>query len=652
MGPHLYRLLRCLLLAVPGWAGFSAHAQPVFDVPQDAPTVALSTELEYLVDGSGTWQPDSGEPAPGEWRKLRDRNGKANFGYVGHPVWFRVVLRSSTDKEWVWVVSTPPLEWVTLVQQRPGKAAERSEAGLGAAQAQRAPPQRLPAFKLALPAGEPVTVHMRVQSSGLMQVPLDLWQPALWQERERRMHALLGAYFGLLVALLAYNGFLALRLRDQAYGYYIGFGLSLGAFQCGSTGFGPSLVWAFNPLWTYPILNLSLTLMGGFALLFTDSFLRMPRVNPRLSVMLRVTTATWAVALLLHAWLPAQTVMTWMSIPLALLSLVLIMTGGVKGCLARTPAAVYFLLGWSGIVVAALLRILLRMGLLPPHPLLYDGMLIASAVEMLLLSLALADRIMAERRARAEADLHRAREQAAREEAQRALEEKSRFMAAVTHDLQQPIYALNLATASVVRRRDGVVSPESLVQMQSAVFAADELLSSLAMNVQLERNDLQPDIETFSVQDMLERIDTLYASRAEQQGLRWRVLPSLSEVNSNPLLLERMVCNLVSNAMRYTHHGGVLLSCRTRASHLLIQVWDTGPGIALHEQASIFEAHHRGSAARSNDKGLGLGLSIVSRCARLLGIRVSLKSVPGRGSCFELWVPLAATGPGVRSPEH
>ncbi|MDP2076323.1 HAMP domain-containing sensor histidine kinase, partial [Hydrogenophaga sp.] len=206
---------------------------------------------------------------------------------------------------------------------------------------------------------------------------------------------------------------------------------------------------------------------------------------------------------------------------------------------------------------------------------------------------------------------------------------------------QQPIYALSLATESMALRRSDVVSTEALNQMQSAVFAADELLSSLAMQVRLDRDDLRPDMEAFSVQDMLERIDALFATRAQKHGLRWRVLPSLCEVRSNPLLLERMVCNLVSNAMRYTPEGGVLLSCRVRSGHLLIQIWDTGPGIPVHEQSTIFEAHYRGSAAQSHDRGLGLGLSIVSRCAALLDVRVGLKSVPGRGSCFALWVPLA-----------
>lgn len=630
--------------------GHLAHAQPVFDIPQNTTSVSLSEELEYLVDETGQWQPDSGAPAPGEWQKLGDRAGKGNFGYRVHPVWFRVVLRSSTTREWVWTVSTPALDWVTWVQQRSGGAPERSEAGLGRLHDRPATTSRLPAVKLALSANEPVLVHMRVQSSGLMSVPVDLWEPVAWQERQRIVHVLLGAYFGLVAGLLAYNGFLALRLRDLAYGYYLCFGLGLSLFQLASTGFGPGFLWSSHALWTNTIQGMTVTVFGAFTMLFTNSFLRLSRNSPRLHSVLTVMAMAWAIALLLHIWLPSQTVKAWITVPLALTTCMLVMVAGVRGYLNKTPGASYFLLGWTGLVIASILRTMMPLGVLPPHPLMYDGLLIASAAEMLLLSLALADRIMAERRARAEADVQRAREQVAREEAQRALQEKARFMAAVTHDLQQPIYALSLATESMARRRADVVSTEALNQMQSAVFAADELLSSLAMQVRLDRDDLQPDIEVFSVQDMLERIDALFATRAEKQGLRWRVLPSLCEVRSNSLLLERMVCNLVSNAMRYTPEGGVLLSCRVRSGHLLIQVWDTGPGIPVREHSTIFEAHYRGSAAQSHDKGLGLGLSIVSRCAGLLDIRVGLKSVPGRGSCFALWVPMAHVTPS--DPAH
>ncbi|WP_332744544.1 sensor histidine kinase [Hydrogenophaga sp.] len=621
--------------------GLAVHAQPIFDIPQNIASVALSQELEYFIDVSGRWRPETGEPAPGGWQKLRDRAGQSNFGFLSHPVWLRVTLRSPITLERIWIIDTPQLDWVEWVQTRADRPPRQTIAGLGTLREGHASRDRVPSLPLTLDANQPVTVHLRVQGAGLMQVPVDLWEPAAWHERERRTLALLGSYFGLLVGLLAYNGFLALRLRDLAYSLYVGFGIGLGVFQLGSTGLGPHFVWTDMALNTHVFMSTMTDVYGAFALLFTDSFLHLGRRSPRLSWLLRGTAAVWGLLLLAQAWVPTPTIMNGPTLPLALWTVLLIMIAGVRGVLQKTPAATYFLLGWSGLVAAVVPRVLLRMGLLPPHPVLYNSLLIASALEMLLLSLALADRITEERRARTEADLQRAREQVAREEAQRALQEKTRFMAAITHDLQQPIYALSLATESVVRRRTEALSTEALNQIQSAVFAADELLSSLAMNVRLERDDLQPDTEVFSVQEMLERIDTLFVTLAQQRGLRWRVLPSLSQVRSNPLLLERMVCNLVSNAMRYTSAGGVLLSCRSRSGHLLIQIWDTGPGIPAHEQAFIFEPHYRGNAAQAHDKGLGLGLSIVSRCARLLDIRVGLRSVQGRGSCFELWVPLA-----------
>jgi len=302
--PFLHRLHRFLLLWGLCCAGLAAHAQPVFDIPQNADSVSLSSELDYLVDVSGRWRPDSGEPAPGAWQPLRERTGKSNFGFLPHPVWFRAVLRSSSAGDRIWVVNTPQLEQVEWWQVRAGTAALVHEGGLGPMQTGRVPPQRVPTLSLSLPANETVTVYMRVASSGLMQVPVDLWQPAVWQERERRMHVLLGAYFGLLVALLAYNGFLALRLRDQAYGHYLCFGLGMGVFQLSSTGFGPSLLWTAQALWTYPMLSLATTVFGGFSMLFTDSFLRVSRASPRLSRVLRATALAWVGALLLHAWLP------------------------------------------------------------------------------------------------------------------------------------------------------------------------------------------------------------------------------------------------------------------------------------------------------------------------------------------------------------
>lgn len=630
-----------------GWLGLwlwlclgAAQAQPVFEVPPQAASVALTDELEYLVDQTGRWRPASGEAPPGEWQVLRTRPGKARFGFSEHAVWYRISLRAKAPLERLWVVPGPQLEWVEWVIEQPGQAPRRVEAGLGPMQTGRSETQREPQVRLHIGPAQPLTVYMRAQTRGPLLLPVELWEPGSWQARERRVLMWQGLYFGLFGGLLLYNGFIALRLREAAYGYYAGFGAAMCVYQLSSTLFGPNLLWPDWALWTHGLMRLSVSVFGFAGLMFTDRFLSVRSFAPRLSRLLRLTALVCLLTIPGHRLLP-ELWMALVSAPLGLWSASLLMVAGWRAWRRRMPAASYFLLGWTGVVLAVLVRVMVPLGWLPFHPVLNNSLLIATAGEMLLLSLALADRIAQERRARAEADLRRVREQAAREKAQHTLEEKSRFMAAITHDLQQPLYALSLATESVVRQGTKPLSPQALNQMRSALFAADELMASLAMNLRLDRENLQPEFELFSVQEMLERIDALFATRAQQTGLRWRVLPSLAVVHSDPLMLERMLCNLVSNAMRYTQCGGVLLSCRPRGDHLLIQVWDTGPGIPEHEQAAIFEAYRRGSAAQSKDQGLGLGLSIVSRCASLLGVRVGLRSEPGRGSCFALRVPLA-----------
>lgn len=635
------RLWRSLIGLLLGMAWGWAQAQAVLEVPGAAQSVSLDAHLEYFIDTTERWRPESGEPAPGPWLALRERPKGSNFGFTPHPIWFRVALRSAQTQARVWVVSMAQLDRVEWVANTPGRSPQGALAGLGPIQAARVAPHRLPEFTLALQAGQTTVVHLRIQTSGLARVPMALWEPQAWHEEERLSLLVLGAFFGLIGGLLAYNGFLWLRLRDGAYGHYLGFGLALGTYQLCSSGVGPNLLWTEHALTSYTTMSLSAPLMGVTSALFAVSFLRVQRFSGTLLWLLRGFAAFWLLVLLAHLWLPVPWLVEHVLFPLGPLFALLLLVSGALGWRHGMPAAGYYLLSWSGLLLAITLRTLMAAGLLPPLLLLRSSLQVATAAEMLLLSLALADRIAVERRARADADLQRVREQAAREKAQHALEEKSRFMAAITHDLQQPLYALSLATESAARQGSGRLPAKTLDQMRSALFSADELLASLAMNVRLDRENLLPEFEVFSVQDMLERIDTLFASRAQQVGLRWRVPPSLSRVHSDPVMLERMVCNLVSNAMRYTQRGGVLLSCRARPAHLLIQVWDTGPGISEPERAAIFEAYRRGSAARSHDQGLGLGLSIVSRCASLLGIRVEVRSVPGRGSCFALWVPLA-----------
>ena len=155
----------------------------------------------------------------------------------------------------------------------------------------------------------------------------------------------------------------------------------------------------------------------------------------------------------------------------------------------------------------------------------------------------------------------------------------------------------------------------------------------------------------FAIQSVVDRVSRDFVREAETKGvsLVWKACTAV--VDSDPVLVERILRNLVSNAVRYTERGRIVIGCRRRGQEIAIQVWDTGVGIPEHEQALVFEEYYQlGNPERDRSKGLGLGLAIVRRLADLLGCPLILRSKLGKGSCFEVVVPLATERTRFRSP--
>ena len=171
----------------------------------------------------------------------------------------------------------------------------------------------------------------------------------------------------------------------------------------------------------------------------------------------------------------------------------------------------------------------------------------------------------------------------------------------------------------------------------------NELFEALLDMTKLEAGILKANPAEFAVQRLLDRIETTFAELAAKKGLSLRVMPCSAWVRSDPILLERILLNLVGNAVRYTARGGVVVGCRRRATQLRIDVCDTGAGIPEDQRQSIFsEFYQLANPAPDRKAGLGLGLAIVDRLSRLLGHPVQLQSHPGRGSRFSVSIPLAA----------
>jgi len=220
---------------------------------------------------------------------------------------------------------------------------------------------------------------------------------------------------------------------------------------------------------------------------------------------------------------------------------------------------------------------------------------------------------------------------------------KSHFLASASHDLRQPLHALNLFVAQLQTEKKPAERKRLASRIDAAVAAMNELFEALLDMTKLEAGILQANAAEFAMQRLLDRIETTFAALADKKGLSLRVVPCSAWVRSDPILLERILFNLVGNAVRYTARGGVVVGCRRRATQLRIDVCDTGAGIPEDQRQSIFtEFYQLTTPAADRRAGLGLGLAIVDRLGRLLGHPVQLESHLGRGSRFSVSVPLAA----------
>jgi signal transduction histidine kinase len=217
---------------------------------------------------------------------------------------------------------------------------------------------------------------------------------------------------------------------------------------------------------------------------------------------------------------------------------------------------------------------------------------------------------------------------------------KSRFIAAASHDLRQPLQALGLFVAQL-RGRVSAGERERIVDhVGTAVGEMNELFNALLDVSKLDAGVVAPSLSEFPISHLLQRLETTFTGAAHEQGLRLRVVSSGAWVRSDMILLERILLNVVSNAVRYTSHGGVVVGCRQRGGRLRIEVWDSGPGIPEDQRQKIFaEFYQLAKPGRNRGGAIGLGLAIVDRLCRLLDHPIELTSSLGRGSRFTVIVP-------------
>lgn len=237
----------------------------------------------------------------------------------------------------------------------------------------------------------------------------------------------------------------------------------------------------------------------------------------------------------------------------------------------------------------------------------------------------------------------------ARAEAEQANNAKSRFLAAASHDLRQPLSALSIYLG-VLKNSAAPADVPLLNNMTDCVTSLSELLADLLDISKLEAGVVVPEISEFSVAELLAGLVAIHEPEASLKGVRLRAVASRLHARTDPVLFRRILGNLIANAVRYTERGGIVIGCRRRRGKHWIEVWDSGIGISEDKTAEIFEEFRQLDHDAQN-RGSGLGLAIVAKSAALLGLEIDVRSWPGKGSVFALALPLGEKHMVVTEPD-
>ena len=244
-------------------------------------------------------------------------------------------------------------------------------------------------------------------------------------------------------------------------------------------------------------------------------------------------------------------------------------------------------------------------------------------------------------RALIDRDDHLCAVKAERDEALRADRDKSRFLANASHDLRQPVHAIGLFAATLEKRLRGTPEEPLVRNVIHSIEGLERSFSAMLDISRLDAGTVEPNFQHFPLRDVFRRLHMQFAGQAELAGLCLRFSPGGKFVSSDPQLLERILVNLVQNALKYTLKGGVVVVARTAAARVNIEIWDTGAGMQAADLPRVFDEFYQvARSERARGQGLGMGLAIVKRLAQLLGHRLTVVSRPGKGTMFRLGIAL------------
>ncbi|MFY1020928.1 7TM diverse intracellular signaling domain-containing protein [Ectopseudomonas khazarica] len=577
-----------------------------------------------------------------------------NAGYSRSVFWLRLDLQYLPRQEqgarsWLLELAYPPLDHLELyLPDDSGSFTLAQRTGDALPFDSRQIRQNNYLFELSLEPGQTKRIYLRLESQGSIQAPLTLWSPNAYLEEQPGRIYVLGIIYGVLLVMLVYNLFIFLSVRDTSYLYYILYIASFGLYQISVNGAGIEYFWPDSPWWANAATPFLIGSAALFGCQFARSFLHTAEHSPWVDRLLLVLMTCGAAVMILALCISYATALR-LATYLALLFTVVIFAAGILAWLRGMRVARYFIFAWTAFLVGGIVNTLMVLGYVPNVFLTMYASQIGSALEVGLLSLALADRInaMKEERTRILQEAGRKLE-ALNQELADSNRFKDEFLATVTHELRTPMNGV-IGSLELMQTVKMDVELEQY-QKTAAASARDmmRMVNDILALTELQAGKLYPRRDAFSLRGLLDGLCAQYAPRAEDKGLSFTLelddsLPDTLE--GDAAKLAQALGYLLDNAIKFTSEGGVTLEVGRAGSigsnlPLSVVVSDSGIGFA-HVEGDLYQRFHQldGSMTRKYG-GLGIGLAICRHLVDLLGGSLSHESQPGVGSRFRLNVPL------------
>lgn len=618
---------------------------------EQARNVPLGQHMDVFEDvrGDASIEDITSPALEGSFR--RNEKPVLNAGYSRSVFWLRIDLEyrprtQGGQQIWLLELAYPPLDHLDLYlpdSQGGYQLAQRTGDALPFDSRQIKQNNYL--FSLGLQPNQPQRVYLRLQSEGSIQAPLTLWSPRAFVEAQPERIYVLGIIYGVLLVMLIYNLFIFLSVRDTSYLYYILYIASFGLYQISVNGAGIQYFWPDNPWWANAATPFLIGSAALFGCQFARSFLHTAEHSPWMDRSLLGLMALGALAMIL-ALTASYGLALRLATSLALIFTVVIFAAGVLAWLRGMRVARYFIIAWSAFLLGGAINTLMVLGYLPNGFFTMYASQIGSALEVGLLSLALADRInaMKEERARILLDAGRKLE-ALNQELANSNRLKDEFLATVTHELRTP---MNGVIGSLELMQTLPLDDEMEQYQRTASGSARDmmrLVNDILAMTELQAGKLYPRREPFSLRGLMDSLRVQYAARAAEKGLTFDLdldhkLPDTLEGDAGKLA--QALGYLLDNAIKFTNQGRVGLKVSGQEPvdgrlALRIEVTDTGIGFATPADGLLYRRFFQldGSMTREYG-GLGIGLALSQQLVELLGGKLSHQSQPGRGSTFSL----------------